>query len=69
MTDIVMKTYVCDTLVKTFAPNGGRETFTGTGQKRVNNLVNSMYFMRCELSRKWNAAILNLKWWACYVII
>ena len=31
-------------------------------------IVNSMYFMRCKLSRKWNAAILNLKWWACYVI-
>ena len=27
----------------------------------LKTIVNSMYFMRCELSRKWNAAILNLK--------
>ena len=27
----------------------------------LKTIVNSMYFMRCKLSRKWNAAILNLK--------
>ena len=27
----------------------------------VKTIVNSMYFMWCKLSRKWNAAILNLK--------
>ena len=27
----------------------------------LKTIVNSMYFMRCKLPRKWNAAILNLK--------
>ena len=27
----------------------------------LKTIVNSMYFMRGKLSRKWNAAILNLK--------
>ena len=28
----------------------------------LKTIVNSMYFIWCKLSRKWNAAILNLKW-------
>ena len=35
----------------------------------LKTIVNSMHFMWCKLSRKWNAAILNLKWWALFHIL